>query len=208
LQNYQRLNNVLLDFNQDMWRYISDYWFTQEERKEEVGSSTMPQKINPIKFENSEGNLGLANTLIDFFTRKLPVSRLQRDLSDSTVMRNLGVILSHSLLSYKSTGDGLIRVWPHMEKITDDLNRDWSILTEGVQTILRRAGVEDPYALIKSLSRGKHIDKKEWQEWVKNLPIENSYKDAMMQLTPTKYTGRAAQLTSLAIQEIQTSRKK
>lgn len=201
-QNYQRINNILIDFNQDMWRYISDNWFIQEVKKGEVGSSTMPQKVNPIDFENSEGNLGLANSLIDFFTRKLAVSRLQRDLSDSTVIRNMGVVMGYSLLAYKSTLTGFKRTRPHIDKISEDLNKDWIILGEGVQTLLRNSAVDDPYSLIASLTRGQHIGKNEWQQFINNLPIDVSIKNKLNILTPSTYLGLAVKLTNKAIQEI------
>lgn len=201
-QNYARINNILIGFNQDIWRYISDGWFTQENKAGEVGSSTMPQKINPIDFENSEGNLGLSNSMFEFMIRKLTVSRLQRDLSDSTVMRNVGTALGYSLLSYKSTLNGLSRIKTNRDAITKDLNSDSSILTEGVQTILRNAGVEDPYSLVKDLSRGKHITQEDWNNWVEGLSIDQKYKDEISKLSPENYVGLAKELTDQAIQKI------
>ncbi len=203
LQIYQRTNNILLDIDQDMWRYISDNWFMQEVKKEEVGSSTMPQKVNPIRFENSEGNLGLANSLIEFMVRKLPISRLQRDLSDSTVIRNLGTVLGYSFLAYKNTLDGLTRVKPNIEQIKEDLNKDWSILAEAVQTLLRKEGIEDPYSLIKSLTRGKHIGKEEWQERIATLPTNEKIKQQLTALTPETYTGLAAELVEENLEDMQ-----
>ena len=152
-QAVQRANNILLDVNQDMWRYISDDWFVQAVKKGEIGSSTMPQKVNPINFENSEGNVQLANSLFEGMGRKLAVSRLQRDLSDSTTIRNVGTALGYTLLSYVSTLEGLGRVSPNTGVIHERLHDNWAILTEGVQTLLRREGVKDPYTMVASLSR-------------------------------------------------------
>lgn len=201
-QIYQRINNILIDLNQDIWRYISDGWFSQVVRKGEIGSSTMPQKVNPIDFENSEGNLGMANSLLEFMVRKLSVSRLQRDLSDSTVIRNIGTALGFCLISYKSLSIGLSRITPNAEMISEDLNNDWSILTEAAQTILRKEGVSDPYSMIATLVRGKKIDEKDWKVWVKKLKIDNKTKEELENLTPKKYIGLAKELTEKAIREI------
>lgn len=202
LQTYQRINTILVDFNQDMWRYISDNWFTQIAKKGEVGSSTMPQKVNPIDFENSEGNIQIANSLIEGFARKLPISRLQRDLSDSTTIRNIGTILGYCLVGYKSILTGLSRVTPNEEQITQDLYADWSILTEGVQTILRKNNVSDPYSLIAGLTRGKKINKADWDTWVEKLPIENANKVALKKLSPSSYIGIAEKIADLTLKEI------
>ncbi len=202
MQILMRINNIIIGLDQDFWHYISDNWFIQEVKAGEVGSSTMPQKVNPIDFENSEGNMGLANALFEFMARKLPVSRLQRDLTDSTVVRNYGTALSYSLIGYESLTAGLLRVKPNLEKIELDLNEDYSILTEGVQTILRKAGVDDSYTLIKNLVRGKHIGEKEWKAWIKSLPVEQKYKDELSNLTPSNYIGLATNLTEKAVKEI------
>ncbi|MDO8618817.1 MAG: adenylosuccinate lyase [Candidatus Daviesbacteria bacterium] len=207
LQNYQRINGVIVDFDQDMWRYISDFWIAQVKRPGEVGSSTMPQKVNPIDFENSEGNLQTANSLIDGLVRKLAISRLQRDLSDSTSIRNFGAVLGHSLVGYKSTITGLERTKVNEVQISNDLNRDWTILSEGVQTILRDRGVEDPYSLVAGLSRGEHVTREGWKEWVDNLPVTEEDKVIFRNLTPENYIGLARELTELAIKEIRESRK-
>lgn len=208
-QNYIRINNVLIDFDQDVWRYVSDNWFVQQAKKGEVGSSTMPQKVNPIDFENSEGNLGMANAIFEFFSRKLPISRLQRDLSDSTVIRNIGTALGFSLVAYKSVFSGLSRISPNLDEIEKCLNRDWSILTEGAQTLLRRAGVEDPYTLMVQLTRGSHINgQKEWIKLIDRLEIEDDQKNELKKLTPQRYIGLAVKLTEEAIKEIKSSRKK
>lgn len=205
-QNYIRINNILVDFDQDVWRYISDNWFAQQTKKGEVGSSTMPQKVNPIDFENSEGNLGMANAMLEFFSRKLPVSRLQRDLSDSTVVRNIGVALAYSLIAYKSVTVGLSRVVPNLDIIEKRLNEDWSILAEGAQTLLRRDGVEDPYSLMAALTRGGHIkNQEEWAKLVDGLKITDDQKAALKKLTPQGYIGLAVKLTEKAIKEIKSS---
>lgn len=208
LQTLYRINSVIVDFDMDMWRYISDDWFLQIAQKDEVGSSTMPQKVNPINFENSEGNLSYANGVIEFFSRKLPISRLQRDLTDSTVMRNLGVILGHSLIGYESTLEGLAKVKPNEEKITNDLNNNWVILSEGVQTLLRGVGIKDPYSFIASLTRGEQIKGVAWQVWVDNLPVENYIKQKLHAISPQEYLGDAVKLTDIALKEIRKARKK
>jgi adenylosuccinate lyase len=206
LQIIQRINGIVLDLDQDIWRYISDGWFIQIVKKREVGSSTMPQKVNPIDFENSEGNVQIANSLFEGMVKKLAVSRLQRDLSDSTTVRNIGVGLAYSLLAYKSTLNGLSRVHPNIELINNILNENWTILTEGVQTILRKEGVKDPYSLITSLSKGKHIGKSEWQAWIDRLDIKDSVKIQLKNLSPESYLGKAVELTELAIALIKESR--
>lgn len=205
-QGFQRINGVLIDFDQDMWRYISDDWFVQEVKKGEVGSSTMPQKVNPIRFENSEGNLGIANSLYAGMIQKLPTSRLQRDLSDSTVVRNIGVAMGHGLLAYKNTLGGLGRVRPNIPEIDAALHENWTILTEGVQTVLRRSGETDPYSMVSTLSRGQKIGPEEWQEWVSSLPIADELKAQFNHLTPESYIGYAEKLTELAIEEINSSK--
>lgn len=201
-QTYIRINGILIDLDQDMWRYISDNWLVQEARKGEVGSSTMPQKINPEDFEKSEGNLMLANALLEGMGRKLSISRLQRDLSDSTVIRNIGTVLGYNVFAYKSTLRGLSRIKPNKQKILEELENEWTILGEGVQTILRREKVADPYSLISSLTRGKHIGKKEWIEWIDQLPVDNKIKKQLFSLEPTTYIGLAEKLTEQAIKEI------
>ena len=206
-QNYQRINGIIIDLDQDAWRYISDGWFVQEARKGEVGSSTMPQKVNPIDFENSEGNLTIANGIFETLSRKLAQSRLQRDLSDSTTIRNIGTALGFSQVGYKSVLTGLSRINPNEDQISVDLNRDWAILGEGVQTILRREKVDDPYSLISSLTRGEHIDKTKWGVWVDSLPIDESQKKLLRQLTPANYIGLAVSLTDEAIKGIKNSKK-
>lgn len=207
-QIVERINNILIDFDQDMWRYISDAWFIQTVKKEEVGSSTMPQKVNPILFENSEGNLGMANAMIDFFVRKLPISRLQRDLSDSTVIRNFGSALGYSLLAYNATKSGLDRIRPNLTKIEQDLMQDWSILSEAVQTMLRKEGVKDPYTLLKLLTRGEAIDETSWKKLIANLPVTEKIKHKLTNLTPKNYIGLAAKLVDQATEDIVLTKKK
>jgi adenylosuccinate lyase len=205
-QTFIRINNVLLDFDQDVWRYISDHWFAQEVVKNATGSSTMPQKVNPIKFENSEGNLEKANALFEMFSRKLSKSRLQRDLSDSTVIRDMGAPLGWSLLAYKNTAKGLDKIWPNLDLIAKALNEDWSILSEAAQTRMRTYGIEDPYSIMKDLTRsGEKIDQQKWLKIVDGLPINDQQKKDLKNLTPEKYIGFAVELTKEAIEEIQGS---
>ena len=207
-QAFQRVNGVFLDIDQDMWRYISDDWFTQEVKKGEVGSSTMPQKINPIRFENSEGNAQMANSIWEGLGRKLAVSRLQRDLSDSTTVRNVGVGLAYGLLAYRNTLAGFGRVYPNTELIGEELTKNWTILSEGVQTVLRRVGEQDPYSVIASLSKGQRIGPNEWQSWVNSLEVDKGVKTKLLKLTPNNYLGEAERLTDLALEEIVCSREK
>lgn len=201
-QTYQRINTVLIDMDQDIWRYISDGWFVQTIKKGEVGSSTMPQKVNPIDFENSEGSLGVANSIFEFLARKLMVSRLQRDLSDSTTIRNIGTAVGFSLIAYKSTSGGLSRIKASKEKINESLHLDWSTLTEGVQTLLRRYKVDDPYSLVAGLSRGRKIGESEWSQWIQSLPVTTGQKKELMKLSPTAYVGLAVKITTQTIKKI------
>lgn len=193
-QTIQRINGVLLDLNQDIWRYISDGWLVHSTEKGQVGSSTMPQKINPIDFENSEGNLELANGLIEVFTRKLAVSRLQRDLSNSTIIRNMGTVLGYSLLAYKNTLTGLSKISPNSELITHDLNSDWSVLSEAIQIILRTEKIKSSYLKTVEMTKGKHFGDKEWKGLVQSLSISKSNKEKLLKLTPQKYIGLASKL--------------
>jgi adenylosuccinate lyase len=201
-QIIQRINGVVLDLDQDMWRYISDNWFVQKVQKGEVGSSTMPQKINPIKFEKSEGNIEIANALFDGMNRKLGVSRLQRDLSNSTVIRNIGTVLGHSLLAYRNTLSGLKRVSPNKEVIRHDLYENWSILSEGVQTLLRTQNVKDAYSLVADLSKGQKIDQESWNSWVEHLSVSKNIKKRLFELSPSSYIGHASTLVERAVKDI------
>ncbi|KKQ80476.1 MAG: Adenylosuccinate lyase [Candidatus Daviesbacteria bacterium GW2011_GWA1_38_7] len=166
----------------------------------------MPQKVNPIDFENSEGNAQLANSIWEGMDRKLAVSRLQRDLSDSTTIRNVGVGLGYGLLAYRNTLAGLRRVHPNTELMQGKLNENWVILTEGVQTVLRKTGAQDPYSMVAGLSRGQRIGQEEWQEWVDGLPVSDDVKGTLKNLTPATYIGLAEKLTDMALIEIAESR--
>lgn len=188
-QSLQRINGILLDFNQDMWRYISDNWLIQENKKGEVGSSTMPQKINPIMFENSEGNLIIANSLIEGFTNKLPISRLQRDLSNSTISRNFGIALAYCLLAYKNCLLGLLRIKADEQKIKEDLNSDWSILSEAVQIYLKKHGIKKGYEILKDLTRGQKMSKEDFLEMIYKLPLNDKQKSDLKKLSPQNYIG-------------------
>lgn len=192
-------NSILLDFAQDLWRYISDDYFKLRAVAGEVGSSTMPQKINPIDFENAEGNLGIANALLEFYARKLPVSRLQRDLSDSTIRRTFGVALGHSLVAYANLAHGLDRIDANEEKLRADLETHWEIITEGAQTILRAAGMRDAYEQLGSLTRGKEITEKSFGAWIEQLNIDESVKAQLRKLSPHTYLGIARQLVDNVI---------
>jgi adenylosuccinate lyase len=192
--NIKRLNTILIDFSQDIWRYISDGWFTQSTIKGEVGSSTMPHKVNPIDFENSEGNLGLANSLFEFFSRKLPISRLQRDLSDSTVLRNIGVAFSHSLIAYKSLLRGLKKIIPNREEMASYLESRPEIIAEAIQTILRREGHNKSYEKLKELTRGKKITLRDFYKFIENLEVGESVREELRKITPLNYTGIAEDL--------------
>jgi adenylosuccinate lyase len=189
-----RINTILIDFNRDMWGYISLGYFQQKSISNEVGSSTMPHKINPIDFENSEGNLGIANALFAHFAEKLPISRWQRDLSDSTVLRNIGVAFAHSLIAYQSTCKGLEKSSPNSEVIKTDLNQHWEILGEAVQTLMRRYGIDEPYEKLKIFTRGKKIDKTLLQQFIAELALPDNVKTELMQLTPQTYIGLASVL--------------
>ncbi len=189
-----RFNTVLLDLCRDSWAYISRGVFKQKVAEGEVGSSTMPHKVNPIDFENAEGNLGLANALLDHLSAKLPVSRLQRDLTDSTVLRNLGVGFAHSLIAYRSTLKGLSRIDVDRDALSSELEGAWSILAEPIQTVMRRYGLENPYEQLKALTRGQDIDKQTIQNFVRGLDIPEEEKKRLLAMTPADYIGAAANL--------------
>lgn len=192
------LNSVLISFCQDIWHYISDDYLVQIPKEGEVGSSTMPQKVNPIDFENAEGNLGIANSLIEFYERKLPISRLQRDLSDSTVKRTFGVALAHSLLAYQNIETGLQKIKPNKIKMEDDVNNHWETISEGIQTVLRAAGVASPYEMMKALTRGKEFTKEDFEKFIKGLDVPESVKVQLRKLSPSTYIGLAVDLASLS----------
>jgi len=190
----RRINTILLDFNQDMWRYISDNWVTQKPKKGEVGSSTMPHKINPIDFENSEGNLGLANAFFEFFARKLPISRLQRDLSDSTVERAFGTAFGHSFLAYVSLEKGLSKISVNENKIKEDLLAHSEIIAEAIQTVLRRENYPIPYEALKELTRGKQITMNEFAKFIDNLKVSTKIKTELKKFSPFTYIGLASKI--------------
>ncbi|MBI5029414.1 MAG: adenylosuccinate lyase [Chloroflexi bacterium] len=187
-------NSVLINFTQDVWRYISDDYLKSRAVAGEVGSSTMPQKVNPIDFENAEGNLGIANALFEHYARKLTVSRLQRDLSDSTVRRTFGVPLGHSLLAYTNLARGLDRIDANEQAMRADLESHWDVVAEGAQTILRAAGVRDAYEQLKSLTRGKSITEQSFAEWIDQLTVDESVKAQLRSLSPFTYLGLAEKI--------------
>ena len=189
-----RFNTILIDFCRDIWGYISLGYFTQKTIEGEIGSSTMPHKVNPIDFENAEGNLGLAIAVGDHFATKLPISRWQRDLTDSTVLRNLGVSCAHSLISYASICKGIGKLEINESKITEDLDKAWEVLAEPIQTVMRRYGVENPYEKLKDLTRGKQIDSKIIDDFINTLEIPAEAKEELRKLTPMNYIGNAINL--------------
>lgn len=189
-----RINTILIDFDRDAWGYISLNYFKQKTVANEVGSSTMPHKVNPIDFENSEGNLGIANALFEHMTAKLPISRWQRDLSDSTVLRNIGAAIAHSLLAYQATCKGISKLEPNHDLIQADLDQHWEVLGEAVQTVMRRYKLPEPYEKLKAFTRGKRIDKAMLHEFIKQLDLPEDVKLKLLQLTPQNYTGHAAEL--------------
>ena len=189
-----RFNTILIDFCRDVWGYISLGYFTQKTIEGEVGSSTMPHKVNPIDFENAEGNLGLAIAIGEHFATKLPISRWQRDLTDSTVLRNLGVSCAHCLISYASISKGISKLEVIQDKLIDDLNEAWEVLAEPIQTVMRRYGVKNPYEKLKSLTRGKKIDAKILADFIGSLDIPEDAKEELRKLTPMNYIGDAIKL--------------
>ena len=188
-----RFNTVLIDFDRDIWAYISLGYFKQRTVAGEVGSSTMPHKVNPIDFENSEGNLGLANAIMSHLSEKLPISRWQRDLTDSTVLRNIGTGLAHSLIAYRATMKGIGKLELNAKAIDDDIDSCWEILAEPIQTVMRRYRIEKPYEKLKELTRGKQINQQSVQDFVQTLTIPESAKQELLQLSPRKYLGNAAE---------------
>ncbi|NND53882.1 MAG: adenylosuccinate lyase [Gammaproteobacteria bacterium] len=189
-----RINTILIDFSRDVWAYISLGYFKQAKVENEVGSSTMPHKVNPIDFENAEGNLGIANALLGHFSAKLPISRWQRDLTDSTVLRNLGVGLGHTQLACESLLKGLGKLSHDPERIAADLDAAWEVLAEPIQTVMRRYGTEDAYEQLKALTRGERIDAERLREFVDGLDLPADAKARLRELTPSTYTGLATQL--------------
>jgi adenylosuccinate lyase len=191
LQTISRINNIYTDLSQDMWIYISNEIFKLKVNSNEVGSSTMPHKVNPIDFENAEGNFGLSNSLNDFFANKLSRSRLQRDLSDSTVQRNIGLSFAYSYIGLESLNKGMNKISPNKDTIIRELDNNWEVLTEAVQTVMRYEGINDAYEQLKTLSRGKKLDKSSYQEFISNLEISTESKNKLLKLTPSKYIGLA-----------------
>ena len=189
-----RTNTILLDLNRDIWGYISIGYFKQRTKAGEIGSSTMPHKVNPIDFENSEGNLGMANAVLKHMAEKLPVSRWQRDLTDSTVLRNIGVGFGYSVLAYDSCLRGLNKLEVNPERLAADLNESWEVLAEPIQTVMRRYGIENPYEQLKELTRGKGITKEALREFVQGLAIPDEAKKRLLDMTPASYIGLAATL--------------
>ncbi|MGB5082822.1 MAG: adenylosuccinate lyase [Burkholderiales bacterium] len=189
-----RANTVLLDLDRDLWGYVSLGYFRQKAKAGEVGSSTMPHKVNPIDFENSEGNIGIANALLRHLSDKLPVSRWQRDLSDSTVLRNIGVALGHSLLAWDSCLKGLARLEADPARMLEDLEANWEVLGEAVQTVMRRYGLPDPYEQLKALTRGKRVEAEALRAFIRGLALPEAEKARLLKLTPAGYIGKAAEL--------------
>ena len=190
-----RINTILIDLNRDIWGYISVGYFKQKVKEGEVGSSTMPHKVNPIDFENSEGNLGLANAVLRHLAEKLPISRWQRDLTDSTVLRNMGVAFGYSLLGYESCLRGLHKLEANPQRLNDDLDASWEVLAEPIQTVMRRYGIENPYEQLKALTRGKGgINKESLHAFIATLTIPEEAKQRLLEMTPASYTGKASEL--------------
>ncbi len=188
--NLKRINTILIDLVRDIWSYVSMNYFNQKIKPGEVGSSVMPHKVNPIDFENSEGNLGLANAVFEHLSAKLPVSRLQRDLTDSTVTRNIGVPLAHTLIAYKSLLKGLGKLIINTDAIRNDLDESWAVIAEAIQTILRREGYPEPYEALKALTRThSHVDQKAMAEFIESLDVSQNVKDELLKITPENYTG-------------------
>jgi len=188
--NLRRINTIIIDLDRDMWTYISMDYFKQQIKQGEVGSSAMPHKVNPIDFENSEGNLGIANAIYDHLSNKLPVSRLQRDLTDSTVLRNIGVPMAHSIIALKSLKRGVSKLLLNEDKIKADLNANWAVVAEAIQTILRREQYPNPYEALKDLTRtNTHITKDSIHEFIQSLKISDEVKNELMKITPFNYTG-------------------
>jgi adenylosuccinate lyase len=186
-----RLNTILIDFNRDVWGYISLGYFTQKTVAGEVGSSTMPHKVNPIDFENSEGNLGLANAVLRHLAEKLPVSRWQRDLTDSTVLRNMGVGFGYSLIAYQACLKGISKLQLNAQRLAEDLDDSWEVLAEPIQTVMRRYGIEQPYEKLKALTRGQAMTRESIHAFVASLALPTEVTEQLLALTPAGYIGNA-----------------
>ena len=185
----KRINSILIDFARDVWSYVAMDYFKQKTKKGEIGSSAMPHKVNPIDFENAEGNLGMANALFEHLSAKLPVSRLQRDLTDSTVIRNIGVPVAHTLIAIRSLEKGIGKLVINDTKIYDDLDNNWAVVAEAIQTVLRREKYPNPYEALKDLTRGNKIDKKAIQQFIEGLEVKEGIKKELRKITPHNYTG-------------------
>ena len=192
-----RWNTILTDLNRDIWTYVSMAYFGQKTIKGEIGSSTMPHKVNPIDFENSEGNCGLANALFSHLAAKLPISRLQRDLTDSTVLRNMGVGFGYSMIAYHSTLKGLGKLKLNEQNLANDLDKAWEVLAEPIQTVMRKAGIENPYEKLKDLTRGQVIDKETIRTFVEGLELDDADKQRLLEMSPGSYTGMASKIVDL-----------
>ena len=193
----QRWNTILIDFDRDVWTYVSMGYFKQKTVKGEIGSSTMPHKVNPIDFENSEGNLGLANAVFGFLARKLPISRMQRDLTDSTVLRNMGVAFGYALVAAASTLKGLGKLELNEARLADDLDHNWEVLAEPIQTVMRKVGMANPYERLKELTRGRRVTAEIMKDFVSGLDLPDEDKARLLALTPATYVGMAAKLAAL-----------
>ena len=186
-----RFNTILIDFNRDIWGYISVGYFKQKAVAGEVGSSTMPHKVNPIDFENSEGNLGMANAILQHMAAKLPISRWQRDLTDSTVLRNMGVGLGYSLIGYQSALKGIGKLELNGDRLEEDLNTSWEVMAEPIQTVMRRYGIENPYEKLKELTRGREMTRATLRNFIAELDLPRQALDDLLTLSPLTYTGNA-----------------
>jgi len=186
----KRINTIIIDFDRDMWTYVSMEYFKQKIKAGEVGSSAMPHKVNPIDFENSEGNLGMANAIFEHLSAKLPISRLQRDLTDSTVLRNVGVPFGHTIIAFGSTLKGLNKLIINKEKFAEDLENNWAVVAEAIQTILRREAYPNPYEALKGLTRtNEKITQKSMADFIESLEVSSSIKEELKAITPSNYTG-------------------
>lgn len=189
-----RVNTILIDANRDIWQYVALGYFKQNLKEGEIGSSTMPHKVNPIDFENSEGNLGLANAILRHLAEKLPISRLQRDLTDSTVLRNMGVAFGYTVLAFSAMRQGLEKLEANPQRLAEDLDEAWEVLAEPVQTVMRRFGIENPYEQLKKITRGKGIEQTALRDFIRTLDLPNADRQRLLDMTPASYIGKAAEL--------------
>jgi adenylosuccinate lyase len=201
-QSLTRYHTILIDLSRDIWAYISIGYFSQKTVEGEIGSSTMPHKVNPIDFENAEGNLGVANALLDHLALKLPVSRWQRDLTDSTVLRVIGTAYGHSVVAMSSLLKGLSKLEVNSDRLDGDLDASWEVLAEPIQTVMRRYGIENPYEQLKSLTRGKQITRAGLESFIKDLDLPDEARRTLLALTPELYTGNAEQMAKLMENDI------